>query len=330
MHLSHSMDLQGQIEDENGNLVSNFNGLVFPTVFDKEEILNTLGQESSTPMPYRSQNNILYKGKASVSSGIFSFSFVVPKDIAYNFGSGRISYYAISEDSLLDASGYDESFTIGGTASDITADYDGPEIELFINNEKFISGGITNEDPLLFAILNDFSGINTVGNGIGHDIVAILDEESNQSISLNDYYTADTDNYKSGKLTYPFYDLEKGHHTLHLKVWDVFNNSAEKTIDFYVTNVEDFSLSELLNYPNPFKDNTAFYFQHNRAGELLEVELQIFDLSITFILGDEDAFGGAFSSLIEFSTGSLDFAVWNEVDDSETSTWSPVDPGSTD
>ena len=271
--------ISGQIEDENGNLISNFNGLVFPTVFDKEEILNTLGQESSTPMPYRSQNNILYKGKASVSSGIFSFSFVVPKDIAYNFGSGRISYYAISEDSLLDASGYDESFTIGGTASDITADYDGPEIELFINNEQFISGGMTNEDPLLFAILNDFSGINTVGNGIGHDIVAILDEESNQSISLNDYYTADTDNYKSGKLTYPFYDLEKGHHTLHLKVWDVFNNSAEKTIDFYVTNVEDFSLSELLNYPNPFKDNTAFYFQHNRAGELLEVELQIFDLS---------------------------------------------------
>ena len=271
--------ISGQIEDENGNLVSNFNGLVFPTVFDKEEILNTLGQESSTPMPYRSQNNILYKGKASVSSGIFSFSFVVPKDIAYNFGSGRISYYAISEDSLLDASGYDESFTIGGTASDITADYDGPEIELFINNEQFISGGMTNEDPLLFAILNDFSGINTVGNGIGHDIVAILDEESNQSISLNDYYTADTDNYKSGKLTYPFYDLEKGHHTLHLKVWDVFNNSAEQTIDFYVTNVEDFSLSELLNYPNPFKDNTAFYFQHNRAGEFLEVELQIFDLS---------------------------------------------------
>jgi len=271
--------VSGQIEDENGNLVSNFNGLVFPTVFDKEEVLNTLGQESSTPMPYRNQNNILYKGRASVIGGVFSFSFVVPKDIAYNFGNGRISYYAISADSLLDASGYDESFIIGGTASDISVDYDGPDIQLFINNEHFISGGMTNQDPLLFAILNDFSGINTVGNGIGHDIVAVLDEESNQSISLNDYYTADTDNYKSGELTYPFYDLEKGYHTLQLKVWDVFNNSSEETINFYVTNVENFSLSELLNYPNPFKDNTEFYFQHNRAGEFLDVELQIFDLS---------------------------------------------------
>ena len=214
-----------------------------------------------------------------MNNGVFSFSFVVPKDIAYNFGDGRISYYAISNDSLIDASGYDESFTIGGTASNVTPDYDGPEIDLFINNDHFISGGMCNQDPILFALLTDFSGINTVGNGIGHDIVAILDEETNQSISLNDYYSADTDSYKSGNVSYPFYDLEEGHHTLRLKVWDVFNNSSEKTIDFYVTNSEDFTLLDLLNYPNPFKDNTSFYFQHNRAGELLEVELQIFDIS---------------------------------------------------
>ena len=138
---------------------------------------------------------------------------------------------------------------------------------------------MTNEDPLLFALLNDFSGINTVGNGIGHDIVAVLDEQTNQSIEINDYYSADTDSYKSGSVSYPFYDLEKGHHTLRLKVWDVFNNSSEKTIDFYVTDAEEFTLSDLFNYPNPFKDNTKFYFQHNRAGELLDIELQIFDLS---------------------------------------------------
>jgi len=273
------VSISGKIEDENGNLISNFNGFVFPTVYDKEEILKTLGQESSTPMPYRSQNNTLYKGRASVTNGVFTFSFVVPKDIAYNFGSGRISYYAISEDSLQDASGYDESFTIGGTAANIFPDYDGPEIELFINNKQFISGGMCNEDPLLFAILNDFSGINTVGNGIGHDIVAVLDEQTNQSVNLNEYYSADIDNYQSGKVSYPFYSLNKGHHSLRLKVWDVFNNSSEKTIDFYVTDAEDFTLSELINYPNPFTNSTAFYFQHNRAGEFLQVELQIFDLS---------------------------------------------------
>ena len=52
--------------------------------------------------------------------------------------------------------------------------------------------------------------------------------------------------------------------------------------------------------------------------------------SFTISLGDETAFGGAFSSLITFSTGDLALTIWNEVDDSETSTWTLVDPGSTD
>ena len=51
--------------------------------------------------------------------------------------------------------------------------------------------------------------------------------------------------------------------------------------------------------------------------------------SITIGLGDETAFGDAFSNLISFSVGEPDFFVWNETDDSETSTWSSVDPGST-
>ena len=104
--------ISGQIENENGTLAANFNGFVFPTVYDKQEMLITLGQELTPPIPYRSQINILYKGSASVKNGVFSFSFVVPKDIAYNFGSGRISYYAVSNDSLTDASGFDSSFTI--------------------------------------------------------------------------------------------------------------------------------------------------------------------------------------------------------------------------
>ena len=132
---------------------------------------------------------------------------------------------------------------------------------------------------MLFALLTDFSGINTVGNGIGHDIVAILDDKTNQSIKLNDYYLSDIDSYQNGRVVYPFYDLEKGYHNLRLKVWDVFNNSSEKTVDFYVADAIDFTLSEVINYPNPFSNNTSFYFEHNRAGEILDIELQVFDLS---------------------------------------------------
>ena len=54
------------------------------------------------------------------------------------------------------------------------------------------------------------------------------------------------------------------------------------------------------------------------------------DLSATFSIGDETAFGEAFQNLITFSTGDLALTIWNETDDSETSTWTLVDPGSTD
>ena len=50
----------------------------------------------------------------------------------------------------------------------------------------------------------------------------------------------------------------------------------------------------------------------------------------TFSIGDETAFGEAFQNLISFSSGSPDFFIWNETDDDETSTWSNVEPGSTD
>ena len=51
---------------------------------------------------------------------------------------------------------------------------------------------------------------------------------------------------------------------------------------------------------------------------------------ITLGLGEETAFGEAFQNLIELSTGDPDLFVWNEVDDSQTATWTSVSPGSTD
>jgi hypothetical protein len=54
------------------------------------------------------------------------------------------------------------------------------------------------------------------------------------------------------------------------------------------------------------------------------------DLSATFSVGDETAIGEAFQNLISFSTGEPDFFIWSATDDTETSTWSDVEPGSTD
>ena len=51
---------------------------------------------------------------------------------------------------------------------------------------------------------------------------------------------------------------------------------------------------------------------------------------ITSSVGEETAFGEAFQNLISLSAGSPNFFLWNEVDDSQTVTWTDLEPGSTD
>tara|TARA_B100001758_G_C18417002_1_gene621093 strand:- start:14892 stop:18254 length:3363 start_codon:yes stop_codon:yes gene_type:complete len=275
--------IEGQVED-NGVLLSDFNGTIYSTVYDKEIIRTTLGQESCTPMPYKDQNNIIYKGSASVINGKFSFSFIVPKDISYYVDTGKISYYAINDDELnpADANGFEESFVIGGTADDIIYDYDKAELSLFMNDRNFKDGGITDKDPVLVADIADLSGINTVGNGIGHDITAILDNNTSAPYVINDFYEAKKDDYSRGEIRFPLYNLDKGEHTITLKVWDVFNNPSEETINFVVVDENELIIADFSAFPNPFSNTTDIYFQHNKSDEELDYILDIY--SVTGIL----------------------------------------------
>lgn len=269
--------ISGEVLNESGELDESFNGIVYPTVFDKKSIISTLANDGGSTFNFLQQNNILYKGKSTVSNGTFEFSFIVPKDIAYNFDKGRISYYVLNED--VDGAGYFENVIIGGTSDSITEDSDGPEIELFINNEDFAFGGTTDETPVLIALLSDSSGLNTVGNGIGHDMVAVLNEETTDPYVLNDFYEANIDDYQSGEIRYRFDELEEGRHQLKLKVWDVHNNSSEAYTEFVVASSENMVLEHVLNYPNPFTTSTEFFFEHNQACAELLVQVQIYTVS---------------------------------------------------
>ena len=269
--------IEGVITDNDGYQADNFNGLVYLTVYDKKNNLTTLGNDGSSPFSYTSRSNIIYKGKASVSEGEYSFSFIVPKDIGYHYGSGRISSWA--KGGISDAAGFFENIIIGGSDPDAAKDTEGPEIALYMNDRNFVSGGITNQDPLLLASLTDSSGINTVGSGIGHDITLTVNNDPSSLIVLNDYYVADADSYQSGIIEYPFSDLKPGNYSITLKAWDVYNNSSESSLDFTVTGSEDLAISNVFNYPNPFTSHTAFHFEHNRPGTGMSVLIQIFTVS---------------------------------------------------
>jgi len=272
------VNVAGEVYDCNGNPLENFDGMLYSTVYDKESTITTFGQDNeSSPETFKLRKNIVYNGKAQIVDGSFSFSFIVPKDIAYNFGKGRISYYATN--GQTDASGFFENVIVGGYNEKAIQDLQGPRISLFINDTTFTNGGIANADPVLIAHLWDSNGINTVGNGIGHDIVAIVDNEMDNPIILNEYYEAEMDNYQKGSVTFPFFDLTEGEHTLYLKAWDVYNNSSDASITFYVVPGGELAIENLINYPNPFIDITNFVFEHNKPNQELKVSIQVFSLA---------------------------------------------------
>jgi hypothetical protein len=272
--------IKGQIQDANGNLLSNYNGTIYPTVFDKIKTKSGLGNDArSRPvLSFDVQNNILFSGRASVTNGLFSFKFIVPKDIDYQYGYGKISYYA--DNGLNDeAWGYYDTLYIGGTYANAVADDAAPQVEVFMNDENFVFGGMTDENPVIYVKLSDDSGINTSSTGIGHGINAVLDENTQQSYSLNDFYESKLDDYKEGIVKYPLSEMTEGRHQITVKAWDVANNSGTGYTEFVVASNAEAALDHVLNYPNPFTTHTEFQFEHNLPNQPMQVQVQIFTVS---------------------------------------------------
>lgn len=272
--------ISGQILNSQGVKDENFSGLVFPTVYDKFQQFETLNNDNPgevNPIAFQMQNSILYNGKVQVTNGDFSFEFVIPKDAKLDVDNGKISYYASSTNA--DATGTTNDILIGSLNPNPADDSEGPLVQLFMNDESFVSGGYTNSSPDIFAIISDENGVNTAGTGIGHDITAILDDESDNIYILNDFYEGAVGDFTKGTVRYPLSDLESGTHHLQFKIWDSYNNSTIATTQFVVENDASMALKRVLNWPNPFTTSTDFQFEHNHRGENIEVQVQIFTIS---------------------------------------------------
>jgi hypothetical protein len=273
-----NVTIQGQVTDRNGNLLTNYNGILTPTVYDKPDTLLTQANDSGSKIQkFLLQRKVIFKGQVSVVNGKFTFTFTVPQDINLNYGYGKISYYAHNGTFQNDAAGYYNDLIIGGIYKDQANDNQAPTITLYMNNEQFVSGGITDSNPLLIAQIADDFGINTVGNSIGHDITATLDDGAKIYV-LNDFYEATIDNPLQGTIRYPLYDLAVGTHTLRLKVWDISNNSSEKEIQFVVQETPQGDIQNIKNYPNPLQNTgTTFHFTHTLTTPPTTVVIDIFN-----------------------------------------------------
>lgn len=284
------VEIEGEVLDETGTMRDNsFNGKANANLFDKPENKATLNNKRNGDMGvmnYKEQVNTIFKGGTNVQYGKFKFQFYIPKDINYEIGEGKLTVYA--HNNVIDGVTTKE-IKIGDMNPDGLNDDQGPTIGLYMNNLNFVDGGITNRNPYLLACLVDETGINTSGVAIGHDITGVLDQDVEETMVLNEYYEGGDNNpctnpqvldYQKGQVTYRLNNLELGHHQIVFKAWDINNNSSTQTLDFVVMEEgsDHIYIEKLLNWPNPFTNQTYFQFEHNCDSEL-DVMVQIYTIS---------------------------------------------------
>lgn len=265
--------ITGEVVDHTGTRRTEFNGVLTPSIYDKPVTVQTLSNDGEDVFKFETRDNLIYKGNTSVKNGYFELSFIVPKDISYNMGNGKIFYYVQNESE--DGNGSTASFGIGGTASNATSDNTPPVIDVYLNNEQFRSGDVVKSSALLLVKLFDDSGINTVGTGIGHDLIAILDSNYSNPLVLNSYYSSEIDDFQRGTVLFPLNNLEVGEHTLRVKAWDVHNNSSEQEIRFVVK--EGFEITSVKSFPTVVTDGATFEIAHNLPGETFNAVIEFFN-----------------------------------------------------
>ena len=297
---------EGVVTDNLDNTLSDFNGNLSTTVFDKPIDKVTLDNDGfGIVNTFDSQESKLFRGLASIENGNFNFEFIVPRDVRVAYGNGKLSFYVSNNE--LDKAGFNNAIIVGGINENAPEDTLGPEIQLFMNDESFLDGANTNASPNLIAKLSDLSGINTSLTAVDHDIVGILDGDESNPIIMNDFYQTELDDFTKGKVIYRLRDLSVGPHTLKLKAWDTYNNSSETILNFVVVSDASITLDNVLNYPNPFVNYTEFWFNHNKPNEPLEVQVQIFTVSGKLIK--------TINQQVQTNGNLVRNIVWNGLDD---------------
>ena len=277
--------VEGRIIDEDLNTVSDFNGKVDITIYDKMQSIPTRDNDNAGGDPrviaYNDYPNTIFSGATDVKDGLFNYTFMVPKDIRYNFDNGRIVYYAVTADSLetAEAVGHFEQFIIGGTGSTVAIDTIGPEMEIYLNSPAFRNGDKTYATPRFFANLYDENGINAAGAGIGHDLMLIIDDDPKMIYSLNEYFTAANNSYQAGQVSYLMEELANGPHSLTFRAWDLLNNSTTKSLNFIVEAGLDPSIYNVTTYPNPVQQSGVVHLivNYDQPDELIETEIYLYN-----------------------------------------------------
>ena len=278
--------VKGEVIDSLLEVQDWFNGVVMVTIYDKMQQITTRDNDEKDPekqqlLTYNDYPNILYSSEVEVKDGKFEFTFMAPKDIRYNYGNGRIVYYAYDSSNAAEAVGHYEDFIIGGSSTVAVKDTVGPDIHVYLNNPAFTNNGETHDHPHFYADLYDDNGINTVGSGIGHDLLLIVDNSPQMTYVLNDYFKGTNGDYRSGQVSYKMPQLKAGAHSLTFRAWDLFNNSATAALNFTVVKDMNMNVFSVTTYPNPVSQSGVvnIRIEYDRPDDLVQTDFYVYNMS---------------------------------------------------
>lgn len=275
--------VEGEVLDASGQLVTDFTGIVNPTVKDSKVTVTCLknsNKDDSPAFTFTDYPNTIFIGNDSVRNGKFSFTFTVPKDISYSNLQGKMNLYAVDTESGNEAQGNFDNFIVGGTSDTAETDTIGPEIRaLYLNDTTFMDGGQVNTTPYFVAELWDKSGVNITGSSVGHDMMLVIDESTVLSYNLNSYYELLPGEDGTGIVKFPIPALEPGKHTAEFWVWDILNNSTVRTFTFEVVEGLKPFLFDVIATPGIAREQVTFHLMHNRPESRMRVGIMVYDLA---------------------------------------------------
>ena len=275
--------VKGHLE-QGGSPLTSFDGQATLTVRDAREHIvcrlnNTIANEGSySAFEYYDYPRTLFMGTDSLKAGQFEFTFAVPLDVNYSEETGMMNVYAVNKEKTLAANGYTDLYQVGGSDA-INNDSIGPSLYCYLNSPDFVNGGEVNSSPFFVAEINDKDGLNTTGNGVGHDLELVIDGQMSRTYVLNNTFSFDFGTYTSGKATYQIPELDEGMHTLRFRAWDILNNQSTAELAFKVVKGLSPTIGNISVSENPAKSSTTFIVTHDRSGSRLDVDIEVFDMS---------------------------------------------------
>ena len=248
----------------------------------REYVSSTSGSISS--VSYYLEGNRLFNGNISFSGNSFSTEAFIPKDIQYHGTNGKIRMIYWGDDGTYDGSAAFDNIHVGGINPDASSDVLGPNISIYSGDLELQNGAVIFDTSSVSIRFEDQSGINITGT-TGHVLEMSIDN-GQQTVDLSELFAYKQNDYTEGSVEFSGDNyFDEGEHLIEISAFDNYNNYSQIELSITVLHEGDDLVRNLVNFPNPFKDQTDITFTSAFSGL---ADLRIYTISGKSVAGLSD------------------------------------------